>query len=81
MPWRQTSSRVHRSHRAGPPCDPLDLLIDPPVAVLGIAVQRALAGHHHVVHLRDVQQAGKAVQRVSLPAGQVVFIHLILTGG
>ena len=71
---------VHRGHRAGPPCDPLDLLVDPPVAVLGIAVQRALAGHHHVVHLRDVQKTCKAVQRVALPAGQVIFIHLVLTG-
>ena len=26
----------------------IHILVDPPVAVLGIAVQRALAGHHHV---------------------------------
>ena len=71
---------VHSSHSAGPPCDALDLGRYPPVAVLGIAVQRALAGHNDIVHLRDVQQTRKAVQRVALPAGQVVFIHLVLAG-
>ena len=71
---------VHHGHRAGTPCDALDLGGDPPVAVLGVAVQRALAGHHHIVYLRDVQQACKAVQRVALPAGEIIFIRFILTG-
>lgn len=71
---------VHRSHGPGTPCDALDLGVHPPVAVFGIAVQRALAGHHHVMHLRDVQQARKAVQRVALPAGQVVLVHFVLAG-
>ena len=71
---------VHHGHRAGTPCDALDLGGDPPVAILGVAVQRALAGHHHIVYLRDVQQARKAVQRVALPAGEIIFIHFVLTG-
>jgi len=71
---------VHHGDRAGTPCDPLDLRIDPPVTVLGVAVQGALAGDDDIVHLGDVQQARKAVQGVALPAGQVVFIHLVLAG-
>ena len=71
---------IHRSHGPGTPCDALDLGVHPPVAVFGIAVQRALAGHHHVMHLRDVQQTRKAVQRVALPAGQIVLVHLVLAG-
>ena len=71
---------VHRSHGPGTPCDALDLGVHPPVAVFGIAVQRALAGHHHVMHLRNVQKTCKAVQRVALPTGQVVLVHLVLAG-
>ena len=71
---------VHRSHGTGTPCNALDLGVHPPVAVFGVAVQRALAGHHHVMHLRDVQKTCKAVQRVALPAGQVVLVHLVLAG-
>ena len=71
---------VHSSHSAGTPCDALDFGVHPPVAVFGVAVQGALTGDHHVVHLRDVQKARKAAQRVALPAGEVVFIHLILAG-
>ena len=47
---------------------------------LGVAVQGALAGDDDIVHLGDVQQARKAVQRVALPAGEVVFVHLVLAG-
>ena len=71
---------VHHRHGAGTPCDALDLGIDPPVAVLGVAVQCAFAGDDDVMHLGDVQQARKAVQRVALPAGEVVFVHFVLAG-
>ena len=71
---------VHHGHRAGTPGDALDLGVHPPVAVLGVTVQGALTGDHDVVHLGDVQQAGKAVQRFPLPAGQVVLVHLVLAG-
>ena len=71
---------VHHGHGTGTPCDALDLGRHPPVAVLRVAVQCALAGHNDVMHLRDVQKAGKAAQGVALPAGQVVFVHLVLAG-
>ncbi len=71
---------VGNGDRAGSPCDASGLGILPPVTVLGIAVHNTLAGHDHILHLRDVQQAGKAVQRVALPAGQVILVHLILAG-
>ena len=71
---------VHHGDGAGPPCDPLDLGVHPPVAVLGVTVKGALAGDHDVVHLRDVQQPCKATQGVALPAGEVVFVHLVLAG-
>ena len=71
---------VHHRHGAGTPCDALDLGVDPPVAVLGVAVQCAFAGDDDVMHLGDVQQARKAVQRVALPAGEVVFVHFVLAG-
>ena len=32
------------------------------------------------MHLGDIQQACKAVQRVALPAGEVVFVHFVLAG-
>lgn len=71
---------VHHCHSAGTPCDALDLGIHPPVAVLGVAVQCAFAGDDDVMHLRDVQQAREAVQRVALPAGKVIFVHLVFAG-
>ena len=47
---------VHHRHGAGTPCDALDLGVDPPVAVLGVAVQCAFAGDDDIMHLGDVQQ-------------------------
>ena len=50
------------------------------LSLIHISVQGALTGDHDVVHLGDVQPAGKAVQRVALPAGPVVLVHLVLAG-
>ena len=71
---------VHHGDGTGPPCDPLDLRVDPPVAVLRVAVQRALAGDDDVLHLRDVQQTGKAAEGVALPAGEIILVHLVFAG-
>ena len=80
MPWRQISSLSTIATARGRHAMRLDLGVDPPVAVLGVAVQCTFAGDDDVMHLGDVQQARKAVQRVALPAGEVVFVHFVLAG-
>ena len=51
-----------------------------PVAVLGVGVNRALAGDRHVLGVDDVDKTRKAVQRVALPQTEVVLVLLVMAG-
>ena len=45
-----------------------------PVAVVGVGVDAAFAGDGHIFGIDDIDQTGKAVQRVSLPASGALEI-------
>ena len=51
-----------------------------PVAVLGVGVNRALAGDGHILGVDDIDKPRKAVQGVALPQGQVVLVPFVVAG-
>ena len=57
-----------------PPGDKFHLDVLVPVAVVGVGVDAAFAGDGHIFGIDDIDQTGKAVQRVSLPAAEIGFV-------
>ena len=66
--------------QARTPGNILFLRVVVPVAVLGVGVNRALAGDGHILGIDDVDKARKAVQRVALPDGEIVLVLLVMAG-
>ena len=63
-----------------PPGDKFYLDVLVPVAVVGVGVDAAFAGDGHIFGIDDIDQTGKAVQRVSLPAAEIGFVLFIGAG-
>lgn len=63
-----------------PPGDKFHLDVLVPVAVVGVGVDAAFAGDGHIFGIDDIDQTGKAVQRVSLPAAEIGFVLFIGAG-
>ena len=66
--------------KTGPPCDLLLLRVLVPVAVLGVAIQRSLAGDRHILRVDHIDERGKAVKGVALPQGQILLVLLVMAG-
>ncbi len=67
--------------QARTPGDKFLLRVLVPVAVLGVGVNRALAGDGHILGVDDVDKTRKAVQRVALPQTEVVLVVLVYGRG
>ena len=51
-----------------------------PVTVLGVAVQRSLAGDRHILGVDHIDERGKAVEGVALPQGQILLVLFVMAG-
>ena len=61
----------------GPPRTALDAMVEPPVRLVRLAVQHALADERHVRDVHAGDEGGEGIQRVALPGTEVVIIGLV----